>query len=159
MIGDPLKCFLRWLFFFYTRFWFNLFSLVLSFSLCPIPMSPPPPFLSLGPAFFPLPLSPLGGLGLRLGLLFSGRRHLVSPAAASADHASQPQGLNLLPGAGSQNVSLPAALQGAVQVTGSSWLHLPASSPSPPSLTTFCSFFFGSFVLLEATFSFSFFLF
>lgn len=139
---------------FHARLWFDLLSLVLS--LCSIHLSLPPSLHSslTDSASLSHPSPPPGSLWLRLGLLVGRRRRLVPPAAASADHASQPQGLNLLPGAGSQNVSLPAALQGAAQVTRSSQLHLPASSPPPSSVTTLCFvFLFCLLCSLEATFS------
>lgn len=69
-------------------------------------------FFSLTP---PSPPPLPGGLGLGCGVLCD----LVPPAAAAAaaDHASQPQGLHLLLGAGPQHDPVPDALQGPAEVT------------------------------------------
>lgn len=54
-----------------------------------------------------------------------GRRLLVlHPAGEAADYAGQPQGLDLLPGAGSLHGPLAVALQGSAQVDPGSRLEL-----------------------------------
>lgn len=80
---------------------------------------------------------PSGGFRLGLGLLGG---VLIPPAAPSADHSGQPQGLHLLSGAGPLHSALTNALQGAAQIKKNvtDWTSCSASSEPFRQESQFC---------------------